>query len=50
MGLGLLGMDRLDHDVADYPNLNKRLYKNSGKPWELVDISSVSCPDAGKNS
>ncbi len=39
---------RLDHDVADYPNLNKRLYRNIGQPWELVDIDNVSNPDAGK--
>jgi uncharacterized cupin superfamily protein len=40
--------ERLDHDVADYPNLNKRLYRNTGQPWELVDINNVSNPDAGK--
>lgn len=40
--------ERLDHDVADYPNLNKRLYRNLGQPYELVDISNVSNPSAGK--
>ncbi len=27
---------RLDQDVADYPDKNKRLYRNSGK-WDLVE-------------
>lgn len=35
---------RLDHDVVDYPNINKRLYHNVGQPWELVDISNISNP------
>lgn len=41
---------RLDHDVADYPALNKRIYRNKGMPWNLVDIDAVSEPDAGKKA
>ncbi len=34
---------RLDQDVADYPNQGKRLYRNNGK-WDLVDLESISDP------
>ncbi|WP_026971854.1 cupin domain-containing protein [Aliagarivorans marinus] len=33
--------ERLAHDVADYPKLNKRLYRNHGQGWDLVDIADV---------
>jgi uncharacterized cupin superfamily protein len=36
--------ERLDHDVADYPKLNKRLYRNKGESWDLVDINNVEHP------
>ena len=32
---------RLAHDVTDYPNLNKRLYRNQGMDWHLVDTNHV---------
>jgi uncharacterized cupin superfamily protein len=32
---------RLDHDVADYPRLGKRLYRSRGRPWNLVDIEAI---------
>lgn len=35
---------RLDHDVADYPNKNKRIYRNKGLPWELVDHADIEHP------
>lgn len=41
---------RLDHDVADYPNLNKRLFRNGGMPWNLVDIKNIEEPVAGKKA
>lgn len=41
---------RLDHDVADYPKLAKRLYRNKGQKWDLVDIDNVEHPNAGKKS
>ncbi len=34
---------RLEHDVADYPNKAKRLYRNSGE-WNLVDLGNISNP------
>lgn len=35
---------RKDHDVADYPNKNKRIYRNKGIDWELVDLGSIERP------
>lgn len=32
---------RLPHDVTDYPNLNKRLYRNHGQAWNLVDLENI---------
>lgn len=34
---------RLEQDVADYPNKKKRLYRNNGK-WDLVDIANITDP------
>ncbi|WDE07734.1 cupin domain-containing protein [Thalassomonas viridans] len=39
---------RLDHDVADYPDLQKRIYRNKGCQWNLVDIEAIETPLAGK--
>ena len=36
---------RLDHDISDYPRKNKRLYRNTGQPWALVDIGDVTDPN-----
>lgn len=44
----LVAGERRAADTADYPNLNKRLYRNPGRAWDLVDIEHVSHPDAGK--
>jgi uncharacterized cupin superfamily protein len=41
---------RLDHDVADYTGLGKRLFRNSGLAWNLVDISNIAEPVAGKKA
>jgi len=35
---------RLDCDVVDYPEQNKRLYRYAGKAGDLVDIAAVSHP------
>ena len=35
---------RLDHDVGDYPKLNKRLYRNQDMSWNLVDIEGIVEP------
>lgn len=32
---------RLAHDVCDYPDQGKRIYRNAGLPWGLVDIADV---------
>ena len=34
---------RLAQDVADYPNKQKRLYRNSGE-WNLVDLKAITNP------
>lgn len=39
---------RLDHDVGDYVNLNKRIYRNKGMTWNLVDIDAIDEPNVGK--
>jgi uncharacterized cupin superfamily protein len=39
---------RLNHDVGDYPNLKKRVYRNKGLKWNLVDLENIDEPVAGK--
>ena len=39
---------RLAHDVADYPDQKKRIFRNQGMPWNLVDIAQIDEPQAGK--
>jgi uncharacterized cupin superfamily protein len=39
---------RLPHDVADYPLQQKRIYRNQGMPWNLVDLENISEPKAGR--
>jgi len=41
---------RLDHDVADYTDLDKRIFRNKGVKWNLVDIENITEPDAGKKA
>ena len=41
---------RLDHDVGDYTNLRKRIYRNKGLKWSVVDIESIWEPEVGKKS
>ena len=36
--------ERLAHDVADYPRLQKRIYRNAGRPWDLVDHENIVRP------
>ncbi len=38
---------RLAHDVGDYPRLGKRLYRNEGMPWNMVDHAAIDTPVAG---
>ena len=39
---------RLDHDVADYPTKRKRLFRNKGLRWNLVDLDEIDEPVAGR--
>lgn len=39
--------ERLGHDVVDYPQKNKRLYRNADLGWNLVDLDNVTTPKAG---
>ncbi|EKF74581.1 cupin 2, barrel [Alcanivorax hongdengensis A-11-3] len=40
--------ERRDHDVADYPDQNKRIFRNRGMEWNLVDKDAIAEPNAGK--
>lgn len=33
---------RLAHDVADYPRLGKRIFRNDGRPANLVDLAALT--------
>lgn len=39
--------ERLAHDVGDYPNKGKRIFRNAGLPWNLVDHDVLEEPRAG---
>lgn len=41
---------RLDHDVGDYPKLNKRIYRQKDMQWNLVDIDNIVEVNAGKKT
>jgi len=41
---------RLDHDIGDYPNLRKRIYRSKGLKWNLVDMENISEPVAGQKA
>lgn len=43
----LVAGQRLAHDVGDYPRLGKRIYRNAGMAWNLVDHASITEPKAG---
>lgn len=36
--------ERRVHDVCDYTRLGKRLFRNAGMPWNLVDIDQIDEP------
>ncbi|SEO10947.1 Uncharacterized conserved protein, cupin superfamily [Salinihabitans flavidus] len=38
---------RLAHDVGDYPRQAKRIFRNAGMPWNLVDLDDIDEPKAG---
>lgn len=35
---------RLAHDVGDYPRQQKRIYRQAGLPWNVVDIGAIDVP------
>lgn len=35
---------RLEHDVGDYPRRAKRIFRNEGMAWNLVDHEAISSP------
>jgi len=39
--------ERLPHDVGDYPRLGKRIFRNDGLKWNLVDHDALEEPVAG---
>lgn len=36
---------RLDHDVGDYPDKGKRIYRQKGMPWHLVNLDGIEVPN-----
>lgn len=36
---------RLEHDVGDYPEKNKRIYRQKGMPWQVVDLDHIDIPN-----
>lgn len=38
---------RLAHDVGDYPYQKKRIYRQAGLPWDLVDHDAIDNPKGG---
>ena len=40
--------ERLAHDVGDYPDKGKRIYRNAGLAWNLVDHAAIEEPSAGR--
>lgn len=39
---------RLAHDVGDYPRKGKRIYRQAGLAWDLVDHSAIDHPTGGR--
>ncbi len=39
---------RLEHDVADYPQQNKRIFRNKDMTWNLVNLDDIEEPAAGR--
>lgn len=40
--------ERLDHDVGDYPEKGKRIFRNAGLPWAVADLDALDFPQAGR--
>lgn len=39
--------ERRQHDVGDYTRQGKRIYRNAGMKWNLVDLSAITEPTGG---
>ena len=39
--------ERRDHDVGDYPRQGKRIFRQAGLPWNLVDLEAIELPSGG---
>jgi uncharacterized cupin superfamily protein len=39
--------ERAAHDEGDYPRQNKRLFRDAGRPWNLVDLAAIEEPGGG---
>lgn len=39
--------ERLSHDAGDYPNKGKRIFRNAGMKWNLVDLDAIGEPTGG---
>jgi len=39
--------ERLAHDVGDYPDKQKRIYRNAGLPANVVDLNAIEEPNVG---
>ncbi len=40
--------ERRPHDVGDYPERSKRIFRHEGLPWQVVDMDAITYPKAGK--
>ena len=41
---------RLDHDLGGFPRLKKRVYRNVGLSWDVVDLDNITHPGPGVGS
>ena len=40
--------ERLAYDIGDYPNKNKRIFRQTGMPWNLVSLDDITEPAGGR--
>lgn len=46
----LVAGQRLAHDVADYPDQHKRIYRNAGMPANVVNLDDVAEAQVGRKA
>lgn len=44
----ILVSQRKHHDVSDYPRMGKRLFRNNGLTWNMVDVTVIDRPFGAK--